>query len=279
MLYKVISKISYEYTGNYQQITLEKGNYLIELFGAQGGCDNPQKCLGGYSAAQISLKSRESYYLYIGGKGEISNSATPRGGFNGGGNGFHGSYQAVKEYAGGGGGATDIRTSNEAETRIIVAGGGGGQGAYNPEYSKRVYYGGHGGGLEGTDGDVWDVNSYSVNGKKGTQQGPGSGVKYTSGSSNSGSLGKGSNGVGIKFSGGGGGAGYYGGSGAYETGGGGGSGYVKNSLRNPILLTGVNQGNGRAIISKIHYLSLTKVQFRYNLFRYLFFTLILNSDL
>ena len=72
MQYKVISKTSYEYTGSSQQIELEKGNYLIELFGAQGGCDSSIRCLGGYSSAHLTVQSTQNLLLYIGGKGEFT---------------------------------------------------------------------------------------------------------------------------------------------------------------------------------------------------------------
>ena len=148
----------------------------------------------------------------FGSKGTYSDTFSP-GGFNGGGNGYVGSYG---NGCGGGGGSTDIRTQENLPTsRILVAGGGGGDGN-----TQRA--GGCGGGLQG--GDAIGEQHF---GKGGNQESGGKGVVYSSThQTKDGEYLNGSDGLGQGLSGGGGGGGYYGGSGSYEWGGGGGSGYV-----------------------------------------------------
>ena len=239
--------VEIKYCGAEETLELSKGKYRFQLWGAQGGTENLTSARGGFVAGIISFTQKTKIFIRVGGQGEIS-SNQPKGGFNGGGDGFIGTHNAK---AGGGGGATDIRLiSTNLSSRILVAGGGGGDGCYSITYS-----GGSGGGLEGTDGERWTVNSAQVNGKKGTQVSGGQGVKYAVSSQN-GTSGYGSAGVGIEWSGGGGGAGYFGGSGAYETGGGGGSGYISPMVQAEISLRGdqltgklIHIGNGLVIIT------------------------------
>lgn len=197
------------YSGSAKQITLPKGQYKLECWGAQGGYRSSSSSggNGGYSVGILNLTQKTTVYLYTGGAGNTGKTA---GGFNGGGK--RSSYN-------GGGGGTDIRIgSNSLYARVIVAGGGGSDGASN----RNGMYGG------GTSGGTATQN-YGSGGGGGTQTAGGAG-----GSNNAGTFGQG--GQGLSSSGGYGGAGgggWYGGGGSYpdgsgddDRGGGGGSGYV-----------------------------------------------------
>lgn len=204
--------LNYSYTGAVQSVTLPKGQYKFECWGAQGGYRSSSSYggLGGYSVGTITLSNKTNVFIYVGGAG---NTGKTSGGFNGGG--------SRATYNGGGGGS-DIRIGQDSlYARVIVAGGGGSDGASN----KKGMYGG------GTSGGTTTEN-FGTGGGGGTQTAGGSG-----GNSNSGSFGVGGQGL-SKSSGygGAGGGGWYGGGGSYpdgsgddDRGGGGGSGYVYTS--------------------------------------------------
>ena len=138
-------------------ITLEKGIYIFEVWGAQGGgpnmgiSSNYTGGKGGYSKGIVRLKSQETFYIYVGSSGEPT---TGNGGFNGGGaisdeRWLYGTSERDPTKWAPGGGATDIRlikgelknlTSFEYNTtyygdeeslnsRVLIAGGGGGNSA------------------------------------------------------------------------------------------------------------------------------------------------------
>lgn len=197
------------YSGTYKIITLPKGQYKLECWGAQGGYrnDSTQGGKGGYSVGTIILTTATTMYLYSGGAG---NTGRANGGFNGGG---------LRDSYNGGGGASDIRiAANNLQSRVIVAGGGGSDGAP----SRTGMYGG------GTSGGT-ATQSFGSGGGGGTQTAGGAG-----GNNNSGSFGIGGKGINYASGyGGAGGGGWYGGGGAYpddsgddDRGGGGGSGFV-----------------------------------------------------
>lgn len=200
------------YSGSAKQITLPKGQYKLECWGAQGGYRSSSSCggNGGYSVGILSLAQNATVYLYVGGAGNTGKTA---GGFNGGGK--RSSYN-------GGGGGTDIRIgSNSLYARVIVAGGGGSDGASN---KNGMYGGGSSGGTT--------TQSFGSGGGGGTQTAGGAG-----GSNNAGTFGQGGQGLSASSGyGGAGGGGWYGGGGSYpdgsgddDRGGGGGSGYVYTS--------------------------------------------------
>ena len=230
------------YSGTVKSITLPKGTYKLECWGAQGGYRSSATYggKGGYSYGTLTLTEKTTVYLYAGGAGNTPSTATSSvypGGFNGGGYRY--------KYKGGGGGS-DIRIGIDSlYARVIVAGGGGSDGA---AAKKGMYGGGE------TGGSSTESYSGSTNycGKGGTQTYSGYSSSYTattqattglSGTSYStytywgGGFGFG--GAGIYRSsgyGGAGGGGWYGGSGNYpdgsgddDRGGGGGSGYVYTS--------------------------------------------------
>ena len=200
------------YSGSAKSITLPKGQYKLECWGAQGGyrSSSSRGGNGGYSVGILNLAQKTTVYLYAGGAGNTGGTA---GGFNGGGS--RSSYN-------GGGGGTDIRIgSNSLYARVIVAGGGGSDGASN----RNGMYGG------GTSGGTAN-KGYGSGGGGGTQTAGGTGGK-----NNAGAFGQGGQGLSRSSGyGGAGGGGWYGGGGSYpdgsgddDRGGGGGSGYVYTS--------------------------------------------------
>lgn len=214
--------LNFGYTGAVQSITLPKGTYKLECWGAQGGNRSQDSAsatvtgsgLGGYSIGTLTLTQLTTCYIYVGGQGGMSSSTgnvKVEGGFNGGG---FASHESTGEPGNGGGGATDVRIAQDSlYARIIVAGGGGGSGEDNET-------GGYGGGETGGAGS----------GNTSLTQ-----ASQTSGGTNSFGFGLGGN----TYNGGAGGGGWYGGASRYSVssystgsdseGGGGGSGYVYTS--------------------------------------------------
>ena len=222
--------INCPYSGNYKTITLKKGTYKLEVWGAEGGyrSSTSYSGKGGYSYGTITLPADATLYLYAGGAGgqQSSNSyAVVAGGFNGG--GYRQGYR-------GGGGGSDIRiNSTSLYARVIVAGGGGSDGAS----SKTGMYGG------GTSGGA-STQSFGSYGYGGSQTGfttslSALGSQPTTNSTSNYPGGFGFGGFGVSYSsgyGGAGGGGWYGGCGVHpdgsgddDRGGGGGSGYVYTS--------------------------------------------------
>ena len=135
--------MDFAYTGTAQAISLPRGKYIIECWGAQGGSySSYYGGAGGYSVGTITLtKNSTDLYIYVGGQPEATTSTgeTP-GGFNGGGKGCSRTYN-YSSYGQGGGGATDVRIGkNDLYARVIVAGGGGGSSSENSLTTK---YGGY----------------------------------------------------------------------------------------------------------------------------------------
>ena len=225
------------YSGTYKSITLPKGTYKLECWGAQGGngtaspSNNSQLFggKGGYSYGVFSPTSDIVLYLYSGGQGSTATGSTssgPNGGYNGGGAGSkNGSNNSNTQTSGGGGGATHIATtsgllntlSSSTASILLIAGGGGGAGGWYGSFSTQSSNGGYGGGNSG--GSAANGGGYSVSG--GTQS---SGYSFGQGASAS-----------THVDQGGGGGGYYGGycsTGTSDSdicGGGGGSGYINTS--------------------------------------------------
>lgn len=246
----------YDFNRSYaeQTVTLPRGKYLLECWGAAGGggssiADSNLRSKGGYSKGELTLKKETTLHVYVGYSGRDSLHSTP---FNGGGKALiHESDSNKNTVYCHGGGATDIRLvggswDNEQSllSRIIVAGGGG--------RNNFKIKGGDGGGSNGGS------TEYS---EGGTNTGGGKGINGTDGS-----FGKGGSGISsgeYSKQGGGGGGWYGGGSGGAA---GGGSGYVltENSykpagyiptkeywLENAITTTGggIAGGDGKAKIT------------------------------
>lgn len=236
------------YSGSYKSITLPKGQYKLECWGAQGGSYNTSYYggKGGYSVGILNLSSNKTtIYLYTSGAGTANTSSTNtttylEGGFNGGGKGVRAS----------GGGASDIRIGQDSlYARVIVAGGGGGCAYYNTtDYGQ----GGSGGGLNGQSGLYQKTtNNTSKSGQGGSQTGGGAAGSSGSCTGTAGTFGVGGNsGTASGYFLGGGGGGWYGGGGNSdsEAGGGGGSGYVYTSS------TASNYPSG-CLLNSSHYLT------------------------
>lgn len=139
--------LNFDYTGTVQTVTLPKGTYKLECWGAQGGYSSSNSGIwvgmggkGGYSAGTITLNQKTLIYIYTGGVGSISGNGKADGGFPNGGSSW---ASSTSEGASGGGGSSDIRIGTDSlYARVIVAGGGGGGGEDNET-------GGYGGGETG----------------------------------------------------------------------------------------------------------------------------------
>ena len=220
------------------QVTLPKGTYKLECWGAQGGYSSSNSGIevgmggkGGYSAGTITLNQKTLIYIYTGGVGSISGNGKADGGFPNGGSSW---ASSTSEGAGGGGGSSDIRIGTDSlYARVIVAGGGGGGGEDNET-------GGYGGG---------ETGGTSGSGTPGSQTAP------------SGYFGIGGH---TSYDGGGGGGGWYGAypaggqttpatgsSGSDTSGSPGGSGYVYTSA------TASNYPSG-CLLNSSYYLSAAK---------------------
>lgn len=217
------------YSGSAKSITLPKGQYQLECWGAQGGNGSGNTSQpggkGGYSKGIITLNKKTNLYLYTGGQGlngttYNSNGATTAGGFNGG-----GSTTSINS-RGSGGGGTDIRIAVDSlYARVLVAGGGSGSSGYTS------LAGFAGGGISGKTYNNQDSsNGGSWYGGGGSQiQGGAADISYSN-YTTAGSFGQGGNynSGSNTYYGSGGGGGWYGGGGAIGVGGGG-SGYMYTS--------------------------------------------------
>ena len=211
-------------------LSLIPGIYNISLFGAKGGsCDDAIGGKGALASAFLSISEKTNFFLFIGGKGanRIENSFV-NGGYNGGGRG--------NQDRASGGGATDIRYNvNDMNSSLIIAAGGGG--AHANSNGCDAKNGGDGGGLEGLIGDIDSSNKPCIP----TQ------FSYIEGSGNyyKGNFGSGEGDYG------GGGGGYWGGCSAWCCGSSGGSSYIARTLYHNYFISGINDGNGYAIINLI----------------------------
>lgn len=225
---------NFDYTGEIQEFVASKdGNYLLEVWGAQGG--DAQSYTGGYGAyakGVVNLKQNDTLYIGVGGKGNSNCTASGCvGGYNGGGSG--GAYTGdANNYQSGGGGATHIASQtgllssleNNKDSILIVSGGGSGA-YYHPNGADFSTNGVSGGGIQGNDGIV---TGYGMTAGGGGTQTAGGSAGYRG---SAGSFGQGGAGVTGATTGGasGGGGGLYGGGAAGHSAPGGGSGYIANS--------------------------------------------------
>lgn len=157
---------NYDYTGKVQQITLPKGKYKLQCWGAQGGNVSGSYTAtgskGGYSEGILTLTKTTTIYIFVGGKGTDSStsslSSTASGGWNGGGASVRYSSYDNNNINGWshprpGGGSTDMclttssmnyssgrtnRSSASLLSRFIVAGGGAGASARYTEETVTV---------------------------------------------------------------------------------------------------------------------------------------------
>lgn len=149
--YPVGEVFNFAYTGSVQQITLPKGKYKLQCWGAQGGTSYGSSSgagsKGGYSEGVLTLTKTTTLYVFVGGQGSRGSSTSlVNGGWNGGGasvgySSYNSSGTNGYSYPACGGGATDIstvtssmsyssgrtnRSSASLLARCIVAGGGAG---------------------------------------------------------------------------------------------------------------------------------------------------------
>ena len=211
------------YSGSKKTITLPKGKYKLECWGAQGGNYTTSYLggMGGYSVGTIELSADSTaIYIYVGGQATTSTSTRTvvSGGFNGGGNGFNRSYSGSYTYGQGGGGGSDIRIGVDSlYARVIVAGGGGGNGSGSNEATTK-----YGGGTSGGS---------ACRGYGASQTAAGTNGSFGAGGSAT------TTGYNYRYGSGGGGGGWYGGGACssysdlldYRAYNGGGSGYVYTS--------------------------------------------------
>ena len=241
--------LNFTYQGSVKSITLPAGTYQLEVWGA--GVNATNGANGGYSKGTITFSSTQVLYLAVGQAGTNDEKKYDKRTFNGGGaGGYIGVIFAT--YQASGGGATHIATaSGELSSLVdnkaailIVAGGGAGWHMKSYTYTGGV---GHGGGLDGLAGGVYQDGSYIsyTPGSGGTQTAGGTGAICKSTDTvngSAGSFGQGGDGSLDDTAGGsGGGGGYYGGGGGcynyyydewVEVLGSGGSGYISPSLTN-----------------------------------------------
>ena len=171
--------INVPYSGTYKTITLPKGIYKLEVWGAQGGSySSYYGGCGGYSYGTLTLIEETTVlYCYAGGQPATnsSNRVTTSGGFNGGGQGYNRYYSGTYTYGQGGGGGSDIRIGTDSlYSRVIVAGGGGGT-----AYECGGTSGGYGGGTSGGAGTGFESARYPSNPGTQTAGGATSNSEYT----------------------------------------------------------------------------------------------------
>ncbi len=241
--------------GTSYAVTLPRGTYKLEAYGAKGGSySSSSGGKGGYTYGTYTINTTTTIYIYVGSMGAngSSTNSTKAGGYNGGG--------SAQRYGAGGGGATHFATrdgllsslNSYRSNVLIVAGGGGG---------AQQKAGGAGGG--GTrNGSRTPATSYGTGGCGGGTGGPhGDKSSSHSSGSQSGSFGQGGPGLkgGDGNGGGGGGGGYFGGCGTTsdgsvvdDKGGGGGSGYINTSYVSGGGTSGQNAGQGSAKITAIN---------------------------
>ena len=137
----------YNYSGNVQGVTLPKGTYCFETWGASGGDDGQYKGgAAGYARAIVTLTADKAIYIGIGGAG--GSGANSGGGYNGGGK------AGPNGTSGGGGGATHIAHSTNRgvltsyasyQSEVIMAAGGGGGAGNAYTYGNFGHKAGYGG--------------------------------------------------------------------------------------------------------------------------------------
>ena len=200
----------------FYHITLQKGRYMFELWGGEGGYSGGK---GGYSQGILKLNEQTQLQVYIGAKGpeKVLTPGRSEFAYNGGGSGYSINNRRC---SGSGDGATDVRIwGSSLYNRIIVAGGGGGGNCDDVND-----YNGGAGGVEGNIG----TKQNGSDAKGGNQTSPGIGeVEYGTSEdlkTHPGRFGYGGYSSSIKGTcGGGSGAG---GAPIYHSGGGGGSDYI-----------------------------------------------------
>ena len=254
----------YKFVDNCQpyQLNLPRGEYFVEGWGGCGGSSNPIENSGGtgaYVAAKLCLKTMQTLFVFVGGKGQNSSDYSEErflGGCNGGGSGGIG--HSSHSNGSGGGGATDIRVNDTFDGRIFVAAGGGGDSGQQIN-KGRVFRGGYGGAPDG------GIAEHSTNFEKQAEIPASYDAGYEMGKGQDGR--DGVNQDGAREGNGGAGGGYYGGYSSRDTrmnscaGGNGGSSFVSTEYFTNITMKAGNEtftyprdsdgGNGLIIITQL----------------------------
>ena len=151
------------------ELTLKRGVYKFECWGASGGSRDIGSSSGAYVSGIISLQKKQKFFLFVGEKGALNRT---RLSFNGGGAAAfthlsdsysHPGSDSSLSYSASGGGATDIRIEDGEwndtkglKSRIIVAAGGGGESNFVKIEVKPIKgnpaKGGNGGTISGEKG-------------------------------------------------------------------------------------------------------------------------------
>ena len=138
--------INVSYTGGVQSISLKKGTYKFECWGARGGSvpGSTYGGLGGYVSGTLEIKSDTTYYLFVGGVGKDSSSTSVDGSSGtGGAGGYNGGGTGGGSRGPGGGGCSAITNSSTMSTSasLLVAAGGGAcvNSSYTSTANARTY--------------------------------------------------------------------------------------------------------------------------------------------
>lgn len=142
--------LNFSFTGASETFTIPVGVTELDLYVRDGGAigynTSAHSGTGGFASGTLSVTAGTELYLYVGGKGDHSNTDMYQqdipGGWNGGGDSF---------YPHGSGGASDIRVNGTNLTDRIVVGAGGGGTQGTGGYTVSLG-GGNGGGLIGSLG-------------------------------------------------------------------------------------------------------------------------------
>jgi hypothetical protein len=245
--------VDFVLTGAAVDYTIPKtGDYAILAFGAQGG-GNGVGAAGGLGAeigGQFLLNAGDALVIAVGGQGD--GFSFPRGAGGGGGSFVvDATTGAVLAAAGGGGGAGIFvqypggsgQTTTSGEDGVGDNAGAGGANGMGGGGGLAFGTGGGGGGFLGAGGG---------DGSDNTGVGGGSWPGLAGGDFGGGFGGGGGTAVDFSGGGGGGGGGYRGGGGGGNLNGGGGGGggsYLSNVASNPLLIAGVELGNGLVTIT------------------------------
>lgn len=236
-------EVPFAATGAEQPWPVPAGVTRIHVI-AIGGAGGLQGGFGAVATADLSVVPGSTLYVNVGGS-----ATTAQGGFNGGGD-------ARGPDAGGGGGASDVRSLSRTaadaqaslDSRLIAAAGGGGRGETGSELHElgaNVYWGGAGAEAGAQGGGC-------TGGSTATCGGPGASTMGGSGGDRGGEQGqKGAGGKGALYvaAGGGGGGGLYGGgggggeasvplspAGCGAGGGGGSSGFAASAVNRSVVI-------------------------------------------
>lgn len=264
------NNVLFGYEGKPTKVSLFKGKYKLEVWGAKGGDSQKQiknspspgkGGLGGYSRGFLTLNENETFYIFVGGEGRSLNSSggsITSGGFPDGGGTEMVLYDKFTPVPGTGGGSTSIRIGSDSDyARVIVAGGGGGSSG-NRSYTN---HGGFGGGLSG--GNCYFRSSITDQGagtQTGSTGGLGHGPHGDPGRFGHGADGKYSSGRDSGGGGGGGGGWYGGGSGGQggftdDSSGGGGSGWTFTESDFNTWKSGDSTNSSKFILKKSFHLT------------------------